>query len=75
MIYTSYYAKLNKIPENIVPVSIAGKAPDFYSGLEYKKLAPKYWFFKEWKQNHDNDFYIKHFNEEVLSKLELKQVL
>lgn len=75
MIYTSYYAKLNKIPENIVPVSIAGKAPDFYKGLEYKKLAPKYWFFKEWKQNHDNDFYIKHFNEEVLSQLKVRQVL
>ena len=75
MIYTSYYAKLNKISSDIVPVSIASKAPDFYTGLEYKKLAPKYKFFQEWKRNHDNDFYIRHFNEEVLSKLDVRQVL
>ena len=30
MIYTSYFAKLKSLPENIIPISICGKAPDWY---------------------------------------------
>lgn len=47
MIYTSYFAKLKSLPDNIVPISICGKTPDWYKGLQYKKLAPKYDFFCE----------------------------
>ena len=36
MIYTSYFAKMKDLPDNIVPISIAGKSPDWYNGLEYK---------------------------------------
>lgn len=75
MIYTSYFAKLRSLPENIVPVSICGKTPDWYTGLQYKKLAPKYDFFMEWKQNHDNDYYIKCFQEQVLNKLNATDVI
>ena len=74
-LYTSYYANLKNIPEDIIPISIAGKCPDFYKGLEYKKLAPKYWFFQQWKINHDNDFYIENFNKEVLNTLTPKKVV
>jgi hypothetical protein len=74
-IYTSYFAKLKYLPDNIVPISICGKAPDWYKGLQYKKLAPKYGFFMEWKQNHDNEYYIKHFKEEVLDKLDFYSVI
>ena len=56
MIYTSYFAKLNKLPPNVVPISICGKAPAWYNGLQYKKLAPKYSFFSEWKKNGDNNY-------------------
>lgn len=56
MIYTSYFAKLKSLPDNIIPISICGKAPDWYKGLQYKKLAPKYDFFMKWKENHDNDY-------------------
>lgn len=69
MIYTSYFAKLRSLPENIVPVSICGKVPDWYTGAQYKKLAPKYDFFMEWKRTGDNDYYIKCFKEQVLDKL------
>jgi len=75
MIYTSYFAKLKKLPENIIPISICGKAPDWYKGIQYKKLAPKYGFFMEWKKNHDNDYYIEHFNKEVLDNLDARQVV
>ena len=53
-LYTSYFAKMRKIPKDVVCVAICGKTPDWYSGLTYKKLAPKYKFFMEWKQNNDN---------------------
>lgn len=50
MIYTSYFANLRNIPSDIVHISICGKAPDWYSGLQYKKLAPKWKFFKVYKE-------------------------
>jgi uncharacterized protein (DUF488 family) len=75
MIYTSYFAKLKKLPENITPISICGKAPDWYQGLQYKKLAPKYDFFMKWKQNHDNEYYIEHFQKEVLDTLNVNNVV
>ena len=74
MIYTSYFAQLKNIPDNIVPITICGKAPDWYTGIQYKKLAPKYDFFVKWKQNNDNNYYIKCFIEQVLSKLNAKDV-
>lgn len=76
MIYTSYFAKLKELENhNIIPISICGKAPDWYMGLQYKKLAPKYGFFVEWKKNHDNDYYIEHFKTEVLDKLDATGVI
>lgn len=75
MIYTTYFAKLKSLPKDVLPISICGKSPTWYTGLQYKKLAPKYDFFMEWKQNHDNDYYIKCFNEQVLDKLDILTVL
>ena len=74
-IYTSYFAMLKNLPNNIVPISICVKVPQWYDGYQYKKLAPKYDFFMKWKENHDNDYYIKCFNEQVLSDLNAKDVL
>lgn len=74
-IYTSYYANLKNIPSSIQPVSIAGKCPEWYHGTECKKLAPKKWFFNEWKKNGDNDFYVRNFNTEVLSVLDKEKVV
>lgn len=75
MIYTTYFAKLKSLPKDIVPISICGKAPIWYSGIQYKKLAPKYDFFMQWKENHDNDYYISCFNNQVLSELNPVQVI
>ncbi len=75
MIYTSYFAKLNRLPPNVQPISICGKAPDWYKGIQYKKLAPKYGFFMEWKKTHDNEYYIERFNTEVLSHLSPSKVV
>jgi hypothetical protein len=72
--YTTYFAKLRSLPNNIVPIAICGKSPSWYKGLEYKKLAPKYWFFKEWKENHDNNFYVENYYNEVLALLNIDDV-
>lgn len=69
MIYTSYFANLCNIPSDIVPISICGKAPDWYSGLQYKKLAPKWKFFKVYKETGNEEHYVKHYYKEVLDKL------
>ena len=75
MIYTSYFAKLSKLPANITPIAICGKSPEWYKGIQYKKLAPKWSFFSIWKETHDNEYYIKHFNEEVLNPLNVNDVI
>lgn len=75
MIYTSYFAKLKDLPSNITPIAICGSIPKGYKGLWYKKLAPKWSFFKTWKETHDNDYYIQHFNDEVLSNLDASTVV
>ena len=75
MFYTSYYAKIKALPDNAIPVSIAGKAPNGFNGIQYKKLAPKYSFFSVWKETHDNNYYIEHFISEVLDVLDVKQVV
>lgn len=74
MIHTSYFANLKKLPIGFVPISICGKAPEGYRGIQYKKLAPKYDFFMEWKRTHDNEKYIKCYNEQVLAALDPHEV-
>lgn len=74
-IYTTYFANLKKLPKDIVPIAICGKSPVGFKGAQYKKLAPKYDFFMKWKENHDNEYYIQCFNEQVLSVLDAQLVV
>jgi uncharacterized protein (DUF488 family) len=74
-IYTSYFAKLKSLPADIIPISICGKAPLFYKGIQYKTLAPKYEFFMQWKADHDNDKYTQCYQKEVLDELDAQTVL
>ena len=75
MIYTSYFGKMRKFPDNCIPVAICGGIPEWYTGAWYRKPAPKYGFFQEWKKNKDNDFYIEHYQKEVLDELNVDKVL
>lgn len=72
MIYTGYYAKLKQyINAGLTPVSIAGRAPEFYTGAQYKSLAPTYNIFKSWKNGDiTNEQYVERFKSEVLDKLD-----
>ena len=73
-IYTSYFAKLDKLPDDFCQISICGKAPDSYTGAQYKALAPKYWFFKKYKEDGDEEFYTLAFNRDVTGVLKPYEV-
>lgn len=77
--HTGYYAQLKSYLKcGLHPVSISVKCPDWYNGSEYKKLAPKWEFFNEWKNGShkgDNEYFIKNYKELVLDKLEPAQVM
>ena len=62
MIYTSYFARCNKLPKGLVPISIARQAPADYTGLEYKTLAPAWDILSEYKQTKDERTYIQQYN-------------
>lgn len=78
--YTGYFAKIKTYEKaGLIPIAICGGIPNWYKGLWYKKLAPKWSFFNEWKNGAehkgDNDYYIQHFNNEVLNKLSVSLVV
>ena len=65
---TSYFARLKDISN---PVSICGKAPDWYHGPQFKVLAPKYDFFMAYKLGEiDAAGYTEAFNRLVLAPLD-----
>jgi hypothetical protein len=64
---TSYFAKLSQVR---APLSISGRAPDFYKGPQFKTLAPKYEFFAAYKAGEiDSDGYTSEFRRLVLAPL------
>jgi len=67
---TSYYSKY----KGEHGISIAGKCPVWYRGREYKKLAPKYWFFIKYKDDGDKKYYTEQYYNEVLNKLNAKEI-
>ena len=60
-IYTSYFAMLKKIPEDMVPISIAISTPKWYQGECYKKIAPDYFMVENLKKYNDIDRYKKEY--------------
>ena len=65
---TSYFANLKRIEK---PLSICGKAPEWYGGPQFKLLAPKWGFFSAYKAGEiDEEGYTKHFKHEVLDLLD-----
>lgn len=79
-LYTGYFSKLKIYKhENLIPVSIAGLAPDWYTQsneYEFKKLAPKFWFYKKYKDKiFTKEEYTKYYLSEVLSKWDNPNIL
>ena len=65
---TSYFTKCGA---DVRAVSIAGRAPQSFTGRQYKKLAPKYEFFKLYKDGKiDTIEYARRYKLEVLNELD-----
>lgn len=75
MIYTSYFAQLRNLPKETTPVSICAKAPEWYKGLRYKRLAPDYDTLMSYKKTHDSGYYTYCYNQNVLGKLKPEDVI
>lgn len=70
--YTSYFARLKEVKN---PISICGRAPEWYQGPQYKLLAPKLWFFQLYKEGTINsEDYTEAYNIEVLGELDPHKV-
>jgi len=75
LIYTSYFSFVHKIPARHL-VSIAGAAPPGFGGLAYRKLAPKYDWWRKWRDEKLSDeWYAEKYNDTVLSALNPLDVL
>lgn len=58
-----------------VPLSISGRAPDWYAGPQLRLLAPKRGFFDAWAAGEiDDDGYVRAFRAQVLAPLDPAQV-
>lgn len=69
MIYTSYFAKLRKMPEDVVPIAICKYPPKWYDGLAYKRLAPPANLISAWKNGEISmEDYIHIYTNEILNK-------
>ena len=83
-VYTTYFANIRNLPDNVVPISITLKSPPGWAGAEFKKLAPPYKLLQMYKEaisakdldkDKVKDYYQKRYNELVLSKLDSVSVL
>ena len=76
---TGYFAKLKTYTDNgLIPVSIALYSPKWYSGLEYKKLAPTPEILRDFKEGEfagDIDKYKETYNRDILGHLNPKTVV
>ena len=83
-VYTTYFANIRNLPDNVVPISITLKSPSGWAGAEFKKLAPPYKLLQMYKEailakdldkDKVKDYYQKRYNELVLSKLNPMSIL
>ena len=69
---TSYFAKSAEHP---LAVSIARRAPSYFSGREYLKLAPPEYLFRKYLLDEDSNFFQQYYTAEVLDKLDPMEVI
>ena len=73
MIYTSYYGKMSKFPDNMIPISISQGVPKWYKGNVFKELAPSWDILMEYKNSTGSESekeqrYNERYVKEILNK-------
>lgn len=69
MIYTSYYAKLKKLPNTIIPIGISIGKPKGINILWYPKLQPTHKILYKYKLDKNEAEYEKEYVKCILSTL------
>lgn len=77
MIYTSYFAKIRKFPNNIIPVSIARFQPKWLDKniIICNELAPSIKCLTDYKETNNQDEYIKTYTKDILSKYNAHDII
>lgn len=74
-IYTTYFARVKDLTDDIAPISIAFKAPNGFPGESYKTVAPPWWMIKEYKDSGDKGAYEEAYNHQILRHLDFDKVI
>ena len=76
MIYTSYFAKLNKLPDSLYSVSISLTQPKGLNNLMRLTLFMPTWdILNEFKKTGDTEKYTQEFCEQILNDNSQKEVV
>lgn len=71
MIYTSYFGKMNKFPNNFEPICIARWKPKWYEGKVLLALAPPEQLLRWWRASDKNEAsrerYVRWYKRSILS--------
>jgi uncharacterized protein YeaO (DUF488 family) len=67
-IATSYFAVVDRLPPEYLPVGICATPPKGWRRPNYSKLAPPWPIVSKYKQDHDEKAYEEAYNEQVLAK-------
>lgn len=73
MIYTSYFAVMNKLPSNIKKLAIVRWKPKWFCGYNSSKLTPRAEALSEYKKTNDWKVFEKRYKEQVLDNLTIKE--
>ena len=76
MIYTGYYAKLKKYEKaGLITIAVSGAIPKFYTDrYKYSDFAPRYSFFKAWKDKEISDSEYLKMYEDYLNTLDKEEI-
>lgn len=77
MIYTSYFAKIRKFPNNVIPISIARFQPKWLDKniIICNELAPSIKCLTDYKETNNQDEYIKNYTEDILLKYKSEDII
>lgn len=73
-IYTTYFAKLKSVSDDILPIAICAKVPEWFSGPVLSELAPSKSILYQYKKSGDIELYESRFNDEILSLISPKNI-
>ena len=75
MIFTSYFAKMKSLPDNVIPIAISLTVPQGVKCLRFKGLAPSGSMLKCYKTENNVGAYTEMYTKDVLGKFTVKDVL